>query len=144
LAWGGSAPSGKTQAENEESRATRRRGALGKRKKRALGLWRRKSGDEAIATGTLAPHRENQPGPGLSAREKETEALTGKRGISSRRKIRPAAPTNHLDQDQSQEHTKEILRFGTNTNKMQTRNISLRTEPNLHPIHGGLRPPSLF
>jgi hypothetical protein len=34
----------------------------------ALGLWRRKSGDDAIATATLAPHRENQPGPGKIAR----------------------------------------------------------------------------
>jgi hypothetical protein len=28
--------------------------------------------------------------------------------------------------------------------KMQTRNISLRSKQSLHPIHGGLRPPSLF
>jgi hypothetical protein len=84
----------------------------------------------------------NETGPGL-AHERKAETPTSKSGNSPRRKIRPATPTNHLDQDQRQEHKKN-LRFGTNTNKMQTRNISLRSEPNLHPIHGGLRPPSLF
>jgi hypothetical protein len=41
-------------------------------------------------------------------------------------------------------NTKKNLRFGPNTNKMQTRNFSLRSKHGLHPIHGGLRPPSLF
>jgi hypothetical protein len=46
--------------------------------------------------------------------------------------------------DQSHEHKKKNPRFGTNTNKMQTRNFSMRSKQSLHPIRGGLRPPSLF
>jgi hypothetical protein len=41
-------------------------------------------------------------------------------------------------------NTKKNLRSGPNTNKMQTRNFSFRSKQGLHPIHGGLRHPSLF
>jgi hypothetical protein len=83
-------------------------------------------------------------GPGLGAHKEETKASTAREKILQEEKIRPAGPTSYLDQDQSQELTKEIFRFGFNKNKMQTQNISLRTEPSLHSIRGGLHPPTLF
>jgi hypothetical protein len=84
----------------------------------------------------------SEHGPGL-AHERKAKIPTSKSGNSPRRKIRPATLTNHLDQDQSQEHKKNF-RFGTNTNKMQTQKFSMRSKHSLHPIRGGLCPPSLF
>jgi hypothetical protein len=109
-----------------------------KTKETGARLWRRKSGDKV--TGTLAPHIKTQLG--------RASARTWRRPNHQQperfQQKRPAGPTSYLDQDQNQELTKEILRFGFNKNKMQTQNISLRTEPSLHPIRGGLRPPTLF
>jgi hypothetical protein len=72
------------------------------------------------------PSARREFGPGLSARvKKKTERK------STRAEIKTMNTTKNS-------------RFGTNTIKMQTRNFSMRSKQCLHPIHGGLRPPSLF
>jgi hypothetical protein len=58
-----------------------------------------------------------------SITEKSTRIMRPRPTLRIKRKISDLAQTRH---------------------KMQTRNISLRSKQSLHPIHGGLRPPTLF
>jgi hypothetical protein len=77
---------------------------------------------------TLAPLRPNRVGPDrISETPEQKYSMNENRAeikaMNTRRKISDLEPSQ---------------------NKMQTRNISLRSKQSLHPIHGGLRPPSLF
>jgi hypothetical protein len=111
-------------------------------KKNRMNRRRRFGRKQVTGNPSVSTEMKSEHGSGL-AHERKAKIPTSKSGNSPRRKIRPATPTNHLDQDQIQEHKKNF-RFGTNTNKMQTRNFSMRSKQSLHPIHGGLRPPLSF
>jgi hypothetical protein len=60
-------------------------------------------------------------------------------------KIGPAAKANNSEpRSEVMTTRRKISDLISTQDKMQTRNIPLRSKQSLHPIHGGLRPPSLF
>jgi hypothetical protein len=80
---------------------------------------------------------EHRNGPGFNTVEKNWMQLTDENRAGSR-----------SEQNQTEIKAlntwRKISDLEPTQNKMQTRNISLRSKQSSHPIHGGLRPPSLF
>jgi hypothetical protein len=89
-------------------------------------LKRRSNPGRALATSGRPTHEHARmdllQGRKSGRRPRQTKR-TEIKAMNTRRKISDLVPTQ---------------------NKMQTRNISLRSKQSLHPIHRGLRPPSLF
>jgi hypothetical protein len=88
---------------------------------------------EKTGAPTLAPLRPNRAGPQCTSETPKREPARVK--VLQERK-------SGRDQNYEQEEKSQI--WYQHKNKMQTRNILLRSRQSLHPIHGGLRPPSLF
>jgi hypothetical protein len=135
------------KSESGPDLAERNRATAG----RFAGELKKKNGGAVVSGGArmrTAAHRM----PLLRAARRQTLARVHRMGRASMpnkkmnadgNKNRPATVASRQPEIKAM-NTKKNLRFGPNTNKIQTRNFSLRSKQGLHPIHGGLRPPSLF
>jgi hypothetical protein len=135
------------KSESGPDLAERNRATAG----RFAGELKKKNGGAVVSGGArmrTAAHRM----PLLRAARRQTLARVHRMGRASMpnkkmnadgNKNRPATVASRQPEIKAM-NTKKNLRFGPNTNKMQTQNFSLRSKQGLHPIHGGLRPPSLF
>jgi hypothetical protein len=125
LAQGDAAIPGEGKPEHRRAR----RCASGKPGAAAPRLWEKHNEKWRRDLGELKTHNPSdsaaryRAGPQLREKPKREPARIEIKAENTRRKISDLVQTQ---------------------NWMQAKNISLRSKQSLHPIHGGLRPPSLF
>jgi hypothetical protein len=134
-------PVKRTRLNGERQQGPRRRRESGDKKKQRNPSAARNPREQMAARGWEKPMLRTLvlqawAGPQYAREEPEIDEKNGESITEKSTRIIRPRPTLRINGKFSD--------LAQTRHKMQTRNISLKSKQSLHPIHGGLRPPSLF